>query len=139
MTRATQFRRIRIAAGILAVLFALGGIAEAGSAVLCISEDGHADVEYSLAGCCTAASVSAIQTASPVVLSNSTGCVDCVDLRFGEDSLKAGKKFLPLPELKVLRVFTPHSESGATRSSATTELMVHDVLVAAISSVVLLI
>jgi len=121
----------------VAVLFAFGGVAEAGSAVLCISEDGHADIEYSLAGCCTAASVSAIQTASPVVLSDSTGCDDCVDLRFGEDSLKAGKKFLPGPELTMLRVFTPHNTPGATKVSA--ELIVHDGLVAAISSVVLLI
>ena len=139
MTRTTRRQRIRIAAGILAVLFAFGGIAEAGSAVLCISEDGHADVEYSLADCCTAASVSALQTVAPVVLSDSTGCIDCVDLRFGEDSLKAGKKFLPGRELTVLRVLTPHSTSGATRDSVTTELIVHDELVAAISSVVLLI
>ena len=139
MRRTTRRQRIQVAAGILAVLFAFGGIAEAGSAVLCISEDGHADIEYSLAGCCTATTVSAIQAASPMVLSDSTDCIDCVDLQFGKNSLKAGKKFLPRPELTVVRVFTPHSTSGATRVSGTTELIIHDELVAAISSVVLLI
>lgn len=138
-TRTTRRRRSRIAAGLLVLFFAFGGIAEVGSAVLCIGEDGHTDVEYSLAGCCTSASASSFQTNSPVVLSDDAGCIDCVDLQFGRNSLKAGKKFLPRPELTVSRVVTPHGESGATRVSATTELIVHDVLVSAISSVVLLI
>jgi len=139
MATTTRRQRSRIAAGLLVVLFAFGGIAEVGSAVLCIGEDGHTDVEYSFAGCCTVASTSSLQTTSPEVLSNDAGCNDCVDLQFGRKSLKAGKKFLPRPELTVSRVFTPHSVSGATRVFATTELIVHNVLVTAISSVVLLI
>ena len=74
-----------------------------------------------------------------MVFSDGSGCDGCVDLRFEKNGLKTGKKILPRPESTVLRSFTPHLESGATRESAIVELTVHDGLVAAISSVVLLI
>ena len=139
MTGTTRFQRVRIAVWMLAVLFALGSIAEAGSAVLCISQNGHMDVEYSLAGCCIVASASGDQIGSPMVLSDSSGCDGCVDLQFGKNALKTGKKILSGPEPTVSRSFAPHGDSGAMRVSAIVESTVQDGLVAAISSVVLLV
>ncbi|MBD3870629.1 MAG: hypothetical protein IFJ97_04645, partial [Acidobacteria bacterium] len=52
MKRTTPHFRVRSAAWIMAVALVFGGFAEAGPAVLCIGDDGHTDVEYSLAGCC---------------------------------------------------------------------------------------
>ena len=52
MKRTTPHFRVRSAAWVLAVALVFGGFAEAGPAVLCIGDDGHTDVEYSLAGCC---------------------------------------------------------------------------------------
>ena len=139
MTGTIRFQRMRIGVWMLAVLFALGSIAEAGSAVLCISQNGHMDVEYSLAGCCIVASAPGDQNYSPMVLSDSSGCDGCVDLQFGKNALKTGKKILSGPEPTVLRSFVPQDASGATRVSAIIESTVQDGLVAAISSVVLLI
>jgi len=139
MTTTARLHRNRIAVWILAALFAFGGIAEAGSAVLCVSGDGHADVEYSLAGCCVGISSSGDQTGPLALLSDTPGCDDCVDLCLEQGSLKAGKKFLPGPHMTTFREFSADRESGATGPFATTELIVHDSLVAEISSVVLLI
>jgi hypothetical protein len=139
MTRATWHLQARIAAWILAVLFTSGGIAEAGSDVLCIGEDGHADVEFSLAVCCSLAPPSDFRAPSAMELSDGSGCDDCVDLRFGADSLKAGKKFLPSSESTVTRVLTPDRMSGATSSSAPTDLVFQGVLATVVSPVVLLV
>lgn len=139
MMRTTRHRRVCSAAWILAVALAFGGFAEAGPAVLCIGDDGHTDVEYSLAGCCVLVTDGAEQTDSVATIAGRPGCDDCVDLGLDQNSLKAGKKLLPTPEVTVLRVSLTRGDSRGAFVPAATRNIDHESLTTAISSIVLLI
>lgn len=139
MNRTTPHLRVRSAAWVLAVALAFGGIAEAGPAVLCIGDDGHTDVEYSLAGCCILVVEEAEHTSSAAKIAGRSGCDDCVDLGLNQDSLIAGKKLLPAPEATVLRWALSPSETASANTAAVFQRTVHEWLTALLSSTVLLI
>ena len=129
---------MRSAAWILAVALAFSGIAEAGPAVLCIGDDGHTDVEYSLADCCVLTADAREQT---VQLSSNSGgprCDDCVDLGLDQNILKAGKKLLPIPEAALLRLSSSQSETRGAETFAAVRRTVHESLTSVLSSTVLL-
>ncbi len=139
MNRTTPHLRVRSAAWVLAVALAFGGIAAAGPAVLCVGDDGHTDVEYSLAGCCILVVEEAEHTSSAAKIAGRSGCDDCVDLGLNQDSLIAGKKLLPAPEATVLRWALSLSETASAKTAAVFQRTVHEWLTAVLSSTVLLI
>jgi hypothetical protein len=123
----------------LTALFAFGVLAEAGPAVLCIGDDGHADVEYSLARCCLFEADEPERSRPALTGSGRPICDDCVDLGLDDRSLTSGKKLLSLP---VATVFG-NDLTGGGASSAPTLVSArdvgHEILAAIISSVVLVI
>lgn len=139
MMRTTPHRRVRSAAWILAVALAFGGIAEAGPAVLCIGEDGHTDVEYSLSGCCILVADAREQALQLLADSGGPGCDDCVDLGLDQNILKAGKKLLPAPDATILRLRSSQAETGGAKTSAAAQRTAHESLTKVLSSTVLLI
>lgn len=139
MMRTTPHRRVRSAAWILAVALAFGGIAEAGPAVLCIGEDGHTDVEYSLSGCCVLVVDAREQALQLSADSGGPGCDDCVDLGLDQNILKAGKKLLPAPDATILRLRSSQGETGGAKTSEEAQRTVHESLTTVLSSTVLLI
>ena len=139
MVRKTPHLRVRCAAWILAVALVFGGIADAGPAVLCIGDDGHTDVEYSLSGCCVPVADAGEQR---VLLSANSGgpdCADCVDLGLDQNILKAGKKLLPAPEATLLRSGALKRESRGTKTFAAASRSAHESVTSELSSTVLLI
>ena len=139
MMRTTPHRRVRSAAWILAVALAFGGIAEAGPAVLCIGEDGHTDVEYSLSGCCVLVVDAREQALQLSADSGGPGCDDCVDLGLDQNILKVGKKLLPAPDATILRLRSSQGETGGAKTSEEAQRTVHESLTTVLSSTVLLI
>ena len=139
MTRTTRHRGQLIAVWLLTAAFAFGGVAEAGPAVLCIGDDGHSDIEYSLAGCCVLETDDAEQTESAAMIASRPGCDDCVDLGLDQNSLKAGKRLFPAPEATLLRLSLPQREIRGAKTSAAAQCTVRDSLTTVISSTVLLI
>ena len=139
MMRTTQHRRLRGTAGILAVALAFGGIAEAGPAVLCVGDDGHSDVEYSLAGCCVLVTDDSDHLNSTAKMAGRPGCDDCVDLGLDQNSLTVGKKLLPTPEVTMLRVTLTRGDSKGVFAPAAARDIDHESLTTALSSIVLLI
>jgi len=137
--KTTPHRATHIAVWILAAALALGGIAKAGPAVLCIGDDGHTDVEFSLAGCCVQVADAREQIAQLSAVSGGPGCDDCVDLGLDQNSLKAGKKLLSAPRAMHLRFFSSPSETGSEKTSAEAQLTVQESLTTVLSSTVLLI
>jgi hypothetical protein len=137
--RTTQHRRLRGTAWILAVALAFCGIAEAGPAVLCVGNDGHSDVEYSLAGCCVLETDEADQLNSTAKMAGRTGCDDCVDLGLDQNSLTVGKKLLPTPEVTMLRVTLTRGGSKGAFAPAAARNIDRESLTTALSSIVLLI
>ena len=137
--KTTPHRGTHIAVWILAAALALGGIAEAGPAVLCIGEDGHTDVEYSLSGCCVLVVDAREQALQLSADSGGPGCDDCVDLGLDQNILKAGKKLLPAPKATILRLGSSQGETGGANTSAETQRNVHASLTTVLSSTVLLI
>ena len=138
MTKATTHRRTRYAVCFLAAALVLGGIVEAGPAVLCVAGDGHTDVEYGLAGCCVLAVDNREQTVSQSVLSGGQGCDGCADLDLGKSSLRSGLNNLPAPGVNVIRL--PVTQSIFC-SADTSEIDPHIGIaaqIAALSSVILL-
>lgn len=139
MKRTTPYFRVRSAAWILAVALVFGGFAEAGPAVLCIGDDGHTDVEYSLAGCCVLESDEAELTNSVAMIAGRSGCDDCVDLGLDQDSLIAGKKLLPAPQVTLLRLGLPQGKTAGANKGAAVQRTMHESLTTVLSSTVLLI
>ena len=139
MNRTTPHLRVRSAAWVLAVALAFGGIAEAGPAVLCIGDDGHTDVEYSLAGCCILVVEEAEHTSSAAKIAGRSGCDDCVDLGLEQNLLKTGKKFLPAPEAALLRFDLPKRQAGGSKTSAAAPRPAHESVISELSSIVLLV
>ena len=139
MKRTTPHLRVRSAAWILAVALVFGGIAEAGPAVLCVGNDGHTDVEYSLAGCCVFEADEAEKRNSGAKIAGRSGCDDCVDLGLDQDSLLTGKKLLPAPEATVLRWALSPSETAGVNTAALSQCTVQEWLTTVLSSTVLLI
>ena len=139
MTGTTRHLGQLFAVWFLAVAFALAGIAEAGPAVLCIGDDGHTDVEYSLAGCCVLETDEAEQTNSVATIAGRSGCDDCVDLGLDQDSLTAGKKLLPAPQVTLLRLGLSQGNTAGANSRAAAQRTMHQSLTTVLSSTVLLI
>lgn len=139
MMRTTPHRRLRSAAWILAVVLAFGGIVEAGPAVLCVGDDGHSDVENSLAGCCVLVTDEADQLNSTAKMAGRPGCDDCVDLGLDKNSLTVVKKLLPTPEVTMLRVSLTRGGSKGAFAPAAARNIDHESLTTALSSIVLLI
>jgi len=137
--KTTPHRGTHIAVWILAAALALGGIAEAGPAVLCIGEDGHTDVEYSLSGCCVLVADAREQALQLSADFGGPGCDDCVDLGLDQNILKAGKKLLPAPEATILRLGSSRGETGGAKTSAEAQRTAHESLTTVLSSTVLLI
>jgi len=137
--KTTPHRGTHIAVWILAAALALGGIAEAGPAVLCIGEDGHTDVEYSLSGCCVLVVDAREQALQLSADSGGPGCDDCVDLGLDQNILKAGKKLLPAPDATILRLRSSQGETGGAKTSEEAQRTVHESLTTVLSSTVLLI
>jgi hypothetical protein len=135
----TPHLRVRSAAWILAFALAFGGFAEAGPAVLCIGDDGHTDVEYSLASCCVPVADAREQKVLLSANSGGPGCDDCVDLGLDQNVLKAGKRLLPAPEATLLRFDLSKSRAGATMASAAAPRSAHESVTSELSSIVLLI
>ena len=138
MKRTTPHFRVRSAAWILAVALVFGGFAEAGPAVLCIGDDGHTDVEYSLAGCCVLEIDDAELITSVAMIASRPGCDDCVDLGLDQDSLIAGKKLLPAPEAAQVRLLSSQSETAGANTAAA-QCTAHESLTAVLSSTIILI
>jgi len=137
--KTTPHRGTHIAVWILAAALALGGIAEAGPAVLCIGEDGHTDVEYSLSGCCVLVVDAREQALQLSADSGGPGCDDCVDLGLDQNILKTGKKLLPAPDATILRLRSSQGETGGAKTSEEAQRTVHESLTTVLSSTVLLI
>ena len=137
--KTTPHRGTHIAVWILAAALALGGIAEAGPAVLCIGEDGNTDVEYSLSGCCVLVVDAREQALQLSADSGGPGCDDCVDLGLDQNILKTGKKLLPAPDATILRLRSSQGETGGAKTSEEAQRTVHESLTTVLSSTVLLI
>jgi len=139
MKRTTPHFRAQSAAWVLAVALVFGGIAEAGRAVLCIGDDGHTDVEYSLAGCCVPVADAREQKVLLSANPGGPGCDDCVDLGLEQNLLKTGKKFLPAPEAALLRFDLPKRQAGGSKTSAVAPRSAHESVISELSSIVLLV
>ena len=139
VTRLTRPLLIRNAIWILAAALAFGGIAEAGQAVLCVGEDGHADVEYGLAGCCVLVPDGPEQAAFQSAGSGGgSRCYDCADLRIEQNSLRAGKEPLPAPEMDVVRHALAQIECSRAEVPEAALCVGTEALLTALSSVILL-
>lgn len=130
---------MRNAVWLLTVVFALGGIAEAGPAVLCVGEDGHVDVEYGLSDCCVLVPNDSAQRESQTTVADLSGCDDCVDLGISLNSLKTGKNLLPAPAVTVLRISPMRTETTGGAAPDTARHVDHEMLTTALSSIVLLV
>ena len=139
MMRTTPHLRARSAAWILAVALVFGCIAEAGPAVLCIGDDGHTDVEYSLAGCCIPVTDAREQKVLQPANSGGPECDDCVDLGLEQNILKAGKRLLPAPEANLLRFYVPKRRAGGTKMAPAAPRSAHESVTSELSSIVLLV
>jgi len=139
MMKTTPHLQMRSAVWILALVFAFGGIAETGPAVVCIGDDGHSDIEYSLAGCCVFVADEPEQIQEVLKNTDRPGCNDCVDLGLDQNSLKAGKKLLPAPEVTVLRDSLTGGDLKGAIAPAAAQYIDHESLTTALSSIVLLI
>ena len=128
----------RIAVWFLAAVFALGHLAEAGPAVLCIGEDGHADIEYSLSGCCALEPGDLAPQSPEVSISRHPECDDCVDLGFELISLKKGKEVLPAPRTNTTRILQPETPDPGSSAWVADRRSNHDSLFPILSATVLL-
>lgn len=106
--------------------------------MLCIGDDGHADVEYGFAGCCVGATDSRGRTAPPVAMLGGPDCDGCADLDLGKDSLQAGKELLPAPGMIIARLLLAQTLSGPSESPEVGLHIGNEALIAALSSVILL-
>ena len=129
---------IRQAVWILVAALAFGGIAEAGQAVLCVGEDGHADVEYGLAGCCALVPDGPEQTAFQSPGSSGSRCDDCADLRLEQNSLRASKEPLPAPETGIVRHTWAQIEFSRSDVPEAVLCVGKEAMLTALSSVILL-
>jgi hypothetical protein len=134
-----RHRPPRTSIWILAVTFAFGGIAETSPAMLCIGDDGHADVEYSLAGCCLFEVEEPTEDRTAPTISDRSACDDCVDLGIGQRCLASGKKLLPTPGASVFNIGLIENRGSGAPTPVSTQDVGHDALAAMISSVVLVI
>jgi len=107
--------------------------------VLCVGEDGHTDVEYSLSGCCVPVADAREQTIQSLADSGGPECDECVDLGLDQDILNAGKKLLPAPETNLLRLGLSQGETRGPKTSAEAQRTIHESLTPVLSSTVLLI
>ena len=107
--------------------------------MLCVGGDGHADVEYGFAGCCVGSTDSRGQTDPPVAMSGGPDCDGCADLDLEKNSLRAGKKLLPAPEMIIVKLLLAQGLSGVSASPEVGLHIGNEALIAALSSVVLLI
>ena len=131
-------RFIRIAVWFLAAFFALGHLAEAGPAVLCIGEDGHADIEYSLSNCCVFEALGSAGGSPEESISRHPECDDCVDLGFELISLKKGKEVLPAPRTNTTRILLPEKPDPGSSAWVADRRSNHDSLFPILSATVLL-
>ncbi len=129
---------IRSTIWILFAALAFGGIAEAGQAVLCVGEDGHADIEYGLAGCCVVVPDGPEQAAFQSAGSSGARCDDCADLRIEQNSLRAGKEPLPAPETGVVRHAWAQIEFSRADVPEAGLCVAKEAMLTALSSVILL-
>jgi len=131
--------RMDLAAWTLIVFSVFGTMAEASAAVVCVGNDGHADVEYSVVGCCFSAARWTQSGPTPILVSNSSACENCVDLDLNVESLRVSKEGLSQAEATVSRCLTPGFDPFGKRLSAPAKSIVQNSSDAAVSSVVLLI
>ena len=122
----------------LVAVFVFGGLAEAGPAVLCIGEDGHADIEYSLSGCCALEPGDLAPQSPEVSISRHPECDDCVDLGFELISLKKGKEVLPTPRTNTTRILQPETPDPGSSAWVAERRSSHDSLFPILSATVLL-
>lgn len=84
----------------------LAGLCSAAShgLVLCVGEEGHADVEHSLAGCCALPSAATGDTGLRVEALGGSRCGDCVDVEIDSSAWPSRNRALAPPAALHARV-----------------------------------
>ena len=106
--------------------------------MLCIGEDGHADIEYSLSNCCVFEALGSAGGSPEESISRHPECDDCVDLGFELISLKKGKEVLPAPRTNTTRILQPETPDPGSSAWVADRRSNHDSLFPILSATVLL-
>lgn len=123
---------------VLAVVVLFGGTLAEGALVVCVGEDGHADVEIIATGCCSLGNAESSNRDVPGVRSAAGGCAGCVDLGLNVESLKAAPKPLPVPDRTISRKGIGDGSLNCFRLTETETTSDHDWVSEVLSSMVLL-
>ena len=95
----------------LAVVFAVGGAAQLGAAVVCVGSDGHIGVESLLDQCCISAATLDDRGGSRL-MSATSSCGDCVDVQLSVPLSKSRETRLCSSEIIAeVRSFAPSRDS----------------------------
>ena len=136
----TQVSKV-VSACCLVLAVTVGGAAQLGVAVLCVGVDGHVDVEYTLAGCCTSSATPLNQMVAAAPRPETGSCGACVDLDITSPPLKDDKTQLsaarPVMESSVhpsplggygthgsIAVHRPHDHTGHRACLSTVVLLI---------------
>jgi len=84
-----------------------GGTSLAGSLVLCVGSDGHADLEVALGGCCVDEDIISGDLAGDPVTGLIESCGSCADLELDATPLTKEKHRLEAPSLLAVNGIIP--------------------------------
>lgn len=104
-----QFRDLTTAIVVaLVAIIAASGASLAGSFVLCVGADGHADLEIALGGCCVDEDPVRADTAGDHPTASNDPCADCADLDLNSTPLVKEKHRLQPPHLGAISTPVGH-------------------------------